>query len=182
VLTYHRGAPSFRRSDLRVDFFGAASVFFSRRWKLARPVFSCALLTSWFSLPGELRAPIFCFVRRARNRCALSSFLVPRSRSSVTDQIRFLPSAPRNSPGARVSCSSARSAHAAREFSQHPVLSSVQSQIFTSVPISSAWDSAPRLRFPVFFGSHTACFSSVGVLRAPARFGLAEGFLELCAS
>jgi hypothetical protein len=122
VLTYHRGAPSFRRSDLRVDFFGAASVIFSRRWKLARPVFSCALLTSWFSLPGELRAPVFCFVRRARNRCALSSFLVPRSRSSVPDQIRFLPSAPRNSPGARVSCSSARSAHAAREFSQHPVL------------------------------------------------------------
>jgi hypothetical protein len=121
VLTYHRGAPSFRWSDLGVEFSGAASVFFSRGWKLMRPVFSCALSISWFSLPGELRAPIFCFVRRARKRGAQlvsrPSVSIQRHRTDSGFAVRR-----RDSPGARVSRSSARSAHAAHDFSQHPVL------------------------------------------------------------
>jgi hypothetical protein len=78
-------------------------------------------LTSWFSLPGELRAPIFCFVRRARKRGAQlvsrPSVSIQRHRTDSGFAVRR-----RDSPGARVSRSSARSAHAAHDFSQHPVL------------------------------------------------------------
>jgi hypothetical protein len=123
VLTYHRGARTFRRPDLGLNFPALPLFSSPRRWKLARAVFSC------FSLPGKLHVPILCFIHRARNRCAL---LDPAS-SIRFDFCRL----PRNSPEAAFPARSPRVRLLLVIFlSTQSSFRSVS--IFTSFPISSA--------------------------------------------